>query len=362
MTAIRVIVLDGVDWLYCAEHAGDSAAALWRLAGIDAKFERVDSRAEFRANWSKAIGCAALLRACEAPITPSAVAALLSGRDDGIGWFSEDRFTTSQELIRTRPWFPELARNGMTVGLCNVPLTWPAFPMPKGSWVVSGFPIDPVALNPKASMPWRWPPTLPVTAESYPIHALCKDAGAGGSKDLEMLRQAERRLVDWFLGQAPRADVEVIWLRSTDSAGHHAWGTPAYDETVRHACELAVELAEDAENAIVISDHGFDATDSHRCEAYHRTSHGPAAKAAGLCGSHSEEGILFARGNRIHARGILGEQRLVDVAGGIFDLLQIPPPPGMRVGAPAWSVPYGPDGGARLREALTSAGYDTGAE
>ena len=331
-TKVRIVVVDGLDWEWCLANREVTAP----LFTFD---------------------CCAPLRTCDAPITPSAVCALLSGRDDGQGWFSDDRYATSQELIRTRPWFGETARAGFSVGLCNVPLTWPAFPVPgPGSWVVSGFPVDPVTLR-DHRRPWRWPTTLDTAG--YPIEDIVRDTGPGGSDDLAALLDAEDRIVGWMMHRAPRCDVEFVWLRSTDSAGHHAWGTPAYTETVRRACVNAAVLARDTnvESAIVISDHGFDAIDSDRCAAYHRTSHGPASKAAGLCGGHSEVGVLFARGERVFARGLLPEQRLVDVAGGIFDLLQLPPAPGMRVGTPAWSTPVAAGDQDTVRRRMAALGY-----
>jgi len=339
-TKVRIIVLDGVDWKFCNERP-ELVPELFTIAkgphGV--------------------CGCCAMLRACEAPITPCAVCALLTGRDDGNGWFSEDRYATSLELLRTRPWFHEAARYGLTIGLCNVPMTWPAFPMPRGSWLTSGFPIDRVAMV-DPNRPWHWPSSL--DARGYPIEQLVLDTGPGGTKDLGGLRRAEEQIVDWHLNAAPRADIEFVWLRSTDSAGHHYWGTRDYDDTLRHASILAGKLANSAdapENVIVISDHGFDALESPRCEAYNRTSHGPAASRARLAGGHSEEGVFFARGDRIFARGLLREQKLVDVAGGLFDLLQIPPPEGMRTGTPDWSSPVSADEAAAGMRALAELGY-----
>lgn len=318
---VRVIVLDGVDWKYIHEkpHLVPELFELSNAGGVHC-------------------GCCAMLRACEAPITPCAVCALLTGRDDVEGWFTEDRFATSQELIRTRPWFFEAARMDLTVGLVNVPLTWPAFRLPPGSWVTSGFPVLPATLH-DASRPWHWPPSLPVG--DYPIEELTRDNVAGGTRDLPMLRGAEERIVDWTIKASPGAHIEFVWLRATDSAGHHYWGTPEYDETLRWASIQAGRLANanDPANVLVISDHGFDALSSPRCDAYKRTSHGPAAERANLRGGHSEEGILFARGEQIHARGYLPEQKLVEVAGGLFDLLQLPPAPGMLSKQPAWSAP-----------------------
>ena len=331
-TKIRVIVLDGLDWEYVNANK-EIVAPLWSIAEE---------------------GCAALLKACDAPLTPSAVCALLSGRDAGVGWFSDDHYTTSQELIRTRPWFPEVARHDMNVGLCNVPLTWPAFHLPKDSWVVSGFPVDPATLTDRRR-PWHWPPFMDV--DGYPIEGVVRDNGPGGSTDLDMLMETEHEIVDWFLNKAERADIEFIWLRATDSAGHHAWGTSDYDRTVEHAAKLGERLCEGAENVVVISDHGFAALDSKRCDAYHKTSHGPASVRAGLAGGHSEEGILFAKGDSIFARGILKDQKLDEVASGIFDILQIPPAPGMSPGRPQWSVPYSQDEAVGMLESLSDLGY-----
>lgn len=332
MTGIRVVVLDGLDWLWCSEHR-DLCPELWALAEE---------------------GCSAPLRACDAPITPTGVAALLAGRDVDLDW-TDDHYTSSADLIRTRPWVHELARNGLTLGLVNVPLTWPAFPLPKGSYVVSGFPVDAVALRDR-TRPWHRPTGLDVLG--YPIDMVVCDHGPGGTRDVQGLARAEGEITDWLL-RSERKDVEIVWFRSTDSAGHHLWGTEGYAQAVSAASKLLPRLREGCENLIVISDHGFDALSSPRVSAYRATKHGPAAARAGLAGGHSSEGVLVASGDSIRARGLLPEQRLLEVAGGLFDLLQLPPAPGMISAGPAWasSIPVGSDEGDRVREQLRRLGY-----
>jgi hypothetical protein len=333
-TKVRIIVLDGLDWEWCEANP----AAIPNLRRIASE------------------GCYGPLRSTVAPITCSAVCALLAGRDDDIQWVSEDRYTTSQELIRTRPWFPELYRNDLTLGLCNVPLTWPAFPLRRGSWLTSGFPVNESTLTDRRR-PWHWPANLGVGA--YPIKGVVQDCGPGGAKNLEGIWTYEHFIIRWFLRDINRKDVEVIWLRGTDSAGHHYWGTDQYRQAVMHADRYIEDLAEGAENLLVISDHGFDALDSPRCEAYHRTTHGPSATRAGLVGGHAMEGVLFARGDKIFTSGLLPEQKLVDVAGGIFDLLQLPPAPGMHTGQPHWSAPYSPAEEGVMKNRLKGLGYLT---
>jgi hypothetical protein len=328
---LRVVVLDGLDWEWCRAHA-DEVPELWDLA---------------------AEGCAASLRACDAPITPTGVAALLAGREVDVPWVQNDHFATSQELIRTRPWIHDLARADLTLGLANVPLTWPAFPVPKGSWVVSGFPV---------AQPVRWTYPAGLDVLGYPIdEVVCDASGVGGSKNLAALRATERDVTDWFLNRAPRCDVEIVWFVSTDRAGHHFWGRPEYAQAVRDAVALLPRLREGCENLLVISDHGFDALSAPRCEAYHRTTHGPTAARAGLPGGHAMDGVLVAAGDRIASRGILPEQRLVEVAGGIFDLLQLPPPalPGFVSAGPAWAraVASGSEGDDRVRDTMRRLGY-----
>jgi hypothetical protein len=327
---LRIVVLDGLDWEWCLTHA-DEVPELWSIADG---------------------GCSAALRSCEAPITPTAVGALLAGREVDVPWVLNDHFATSQELIRTRPWIHDLARAGLTLGLANVPLTWPAFPVPAGSWVVSGFPV----VNPNR---WTYPSGLDVLG--YPIAEVCNDLGTGGTKNLAALRATERDVTEWYLNRAPRCDVEILWFVSTDRAGHHYWGRPEYGQAVRDACALLPGLREGCENLLVLSDHGFDALSSPRCGAYHRTTHGPTAARAGLPGGHAMEGVLLASGDRIAARGTLPEQRLVEVAGGIFDLLQLPPPalPGFVSAGPAWAraVTSGGEGDERVRDAMRRLGY-----
>lgn len=69
------------------------------------------------------------------------------------------------------------------------------------------------------------------------------------------------------------------------------------------------------------------------------------------------DGILVAAGLDVRARGVLSDQKLVEVAGGIFDLLGVPPMPGMVSNAPAWAQPYAGADGADLREKLSRLGY-----
>jgi hypothetical protein len=356
-TKVRVIVLDGLDWEWLHAHPA-ILVPLWdRIGWMPGSAEHgvLPSPPE------EAEGCCARLRSCAEPITPSAVAALLSGRDAGMGWFSSDRFATSQELIRTRPWFPELARYDMTIGLCNIPLTWPAFPLPAGSWMVSGFPVAPAARQ-DPMRPWSWAARgVDLPLSRYPIDAVIADteAGPGGTRDYPMFCRAETEIARWFVRDAPRADVEMLWLRSTDAAGHHAWGTPTYEAVVRHAIATAllVDRLAPADATLLISDHGFSATEDPRCAEYHATSHGETARKCGLPGSHTMDGILFAWGERIRARGWLPDQHLPEVAGGIFDLLGIPPAPGMLSGSPAWASPLSPREIADRAAQLAAAGY-----
>ena len=328
---VRIVVFDGLDWEWCAQHR-DLTAELWAIADQ---------------------GCSAPLRACDVPVTPTAVGALLAGRDVELGW-SQDHYTSSQELIRTRPWVHDLAAQGLTVGLLNVPLTWPAFPLPRGSWLVSGFPVDPSALH-DARRPWMSPRGLDVLG--YPIQTVVCDHGPGGTKDVAGLSRAEIEIARWLRDSAPPADVEIAWFRSTDSAGHHLWGTPEYVAAVKSALALLPELRDGCENLIVVSDHGFDALIADRCATYRATNHGPPSLSAGLLGGHAMEGVLVASGPDIHARGELPEQRLLEVAGGLYDILQLPPPIGMVSKGPAWAQPVSGLGDDAVREQMRALGY-----
>jgi hypothetical protein len=332
-TIIRVIVLDGLDWPWVSEHL-EELPALKAIADA---------------------GCSAPLRACDHPVTSDGVAALLAGREIDVPWVKDDRFATSQELIRTRPWFSELARYQMSVSLTNVPLTWPAFPMPHRSWVMSGFPIPAGAATSRTHR-WYWPPHLDV--QDYPIDTIMADHGPGGMRDLELLCKAETQIAKWFMSRPERCTVEILWFRSGDGAGHHCWGTKEYTATMKHLDWLVDDLSAETENLLVISDHGFDAIDSPRCEVYMSGKHGSSSKAAGLVGAHAMEGILFAKGKRIAPQGLLSEQKLIEVAGGIFDVLQLSPAPGMISKAPqwVWSIPDD-DEDESMRKQLKALGY-----
>lgn len=330
---LLVLVLDGLDWPWCCRHRGETAP-LWALA---------------------ARGCAAPLLPPMPPLTPSSAAALLCGREAQVGWGAGDLYASSRDLIRLRPWVRGAAEEGVRVGLCNVPLTWPAFPVPAGSWLTSGFPVDAETLEP-GGLPWRYPQDLDVAG--YPIGEIAADHGPGGMRDLDRLRAAEAGIVRWLLDRAPAVDLLVCWLRSSDGAGHHL-GTadPAYGAAVAALCALAQPLLDAAGDALVMSDHGMDELGSDRCAPYRATAHGPAATVGGCRGGHAEEGVLFAAGPRIRARGTLAPQRLVEVPAGLFDLLQVPAPAGVTVPAsgPGWARPSAD--GAAVGEALRALGY-----
>jgi len=324
MTRIRLVVLDGFDWAYLNEGRAE-CAPLWDLADD---------------------GCHAELESCAEPLTPPGVAALLAGRDLDHDW-SQDAYITSQELIRSRPWFPALDREGLSVGLANVPLTWPAFRMRGVKWLTSGFPVG-------AARDWHTPRGLDVLG--YPIDRVVCDGGPGGTRDVEGLAQTEADIVRWVMAQE-RADVEVVWLRTTDGAGHHFWGRDEYHAAVGETLKVLPRLREGAENLIVVSDHGMAGLQSEACSTYRATNHGPAAIAAGLAGGHTRSGILIAAGDDIRQRGLLPTQRLMEVAGGLFDLLQVPPPQGMVSVGPQWAHAFSESERAAMRADLADLGY-----
>jgi len=336
MTTVRLIVLDGFDWRWTLRERDGSAAALFaHVAGVH--------------------GCYGALRAMTPPLTPPGVGALLTGRALPLSWGGQtDQYTTALALIRQKPWISHLTRYGFTVGLCNIPITWPAFAVPRGCWMVSGFPVDPVALKDQGRG-WRWPYGLDV--EGYPIEGIIEDTGPGGTTNLQGLMDTEDAIADWFLNRAPRCDLEIVWTRSTDSAGHHAWGTSEYDRVCRAAIDRAIRLTVGSGTWVIVSDHGFDALSSPRCAAYMGTTHGLVATSIGLPGGHAEEGILFAGGDRIHVEGQIPEQRFLHLASGIFDLLRVPPASGMDVGNPEWTQALGPEEEKRMREMLSKLGY-----
>lgn len=330
---VRVLVLDGVDWDYVTAHESD----LKNLFAVARD------------------GCMARLEVCDPPLTPAAVCTLLSGRRVDQPWIANDHYTTSQDVIRANPWLPDLARAGRTAGLCNIPLTWPAFQVPPGSWMTSGFPVPSATLT--GSGAWRYPSRLDV--RRYPIGGVVRDCGVGGTRNLRDLQTTEESVMSWLLSDAPRSNVEIVWLRLTDSAGHHYFGGPEYRLAMAHADQMVDLARRGTRNLLVISDHGFDLLTSPRCDRYNATSHGPASAAAGLHGGHTMDGVLFAAGEDVRARGLLADQKLEEVAGGLFDLLQVPPPPGMISRGPAWAnaVPAGSAVGADIAARMKSLGY-----
>lgn len=328
---IRIIVLDGMDWLWTDAHR-EATAPLYERAA-----------------------CWGPLHAADPPITPTGVAALLCGRNVELPWAYADHYATARDLIRTRPWLYDIVHHGLTWGLCNVPLTWP-WPrtgVPRGCWLTSGFPMDRAALT-DPGMIWFSPAGLDVAG--YPVEAVVADHGDGGRRDAVAYAREERRIVEWAL-RAPRTDVQVVWLVATDRAGHHSWGSADYAETCRVAVESAIRAADGADTVLVISDHGFDALTSDRCAAYRATTHGPTAARAGLVGGHAEQGVIFAWGAGIAPRGLMPEQRLVEVAGGMYDLLGLPPAPGMVSAGPLWADPLTDSDAQARRETLKALGY-----
>lgn len=337
---LAVVVLDGLDWEWTLAHP-EEAPELWAMASA---------------------GCYAPLRCPSPPLTPTSVAALLCGRLPPAGWSGDGgSYTSSADLLRRDPWPRRLARDeGLRVGWCNVPVTWPAFPPGPGCWLVSGWPMS-GSRREGDLLPRQWvePGSLEVSvvAGGYPIGVIADDCGPGGTKDLAGLAAAEQQIATWCATEAPPTDLLVCWLRATDGAGHHAWGTPTYAEIVATASRSAAIVAASSRTCLVISDHGFDALDSPRCEAYRSSGHGPVAADAGLRGGHAEVGVLFASGAGIHARCLLPEQRLIEVAAGLCGVLQVPAPAGVTPAAPAWAAATSADEDSEIRERLRALGY-----
>lgn len=309
-TRLRLVVFDGLDAPWCKAHP-DVVAPLWDMA---------------------AEGCSAVLRSCSSPITPMGAAAVLTGREIDVSWTrspSGDAYASAQDLIRARPWVVDLDRAGLKLGMCNVPLTWPAFRLPGLRWMTSGYPVQQGAKH-------YQPRGLDMLG--YPIGPLSDCGGVTLARNLQQQCHVDSEIVRWFLTRPERCDVEIIWLMLADAAAHRSWDSEAYTEAVRTACAFIPRLREGADNVVVLSDHGADGLYTERCEPYMVSDHGPAAVSMGLVGGHTMDGVLVAAGDDIHAAGELPEQRLVEVAAGVFDVLGLRRPAGMVAAAPAWAA------------------------
>lgn len=327
MTRFRIVVVDGLDWEWVSSHR-EEAAPFWEMADG---------------------GCWGRMEVADPPLTAPAAAMLLTGRNPLKGWQAGGDYASCLDLLRASPWYDALARYQHTALVVNVPATSPALVMPSGGAMVGGFPSTPGMMR-------AWPPNLDL--RGYPTSGADLDSQQpGGRREVERILEEEAQIVEWVLRQ-PRREVEVVWLRATDSAGHHVWGEPLYGEVVTRTLKAAQRLSEGVtEGFLLLSDHGFDALSSHRCERYRASTHGPVAGRAGLKGGHTPDAVFLGRGPGIKARGELEGLRLLDVVPGMFATLRIVAPSQLEGRVPAWVQAYTPEEAAAVQRQLQNLGY-----
>jgi predicted AlkP superfamily phosphohydrolase/phosphomutase len=235
-------------------------------------------------------GARAIARSVSPPMTPAAWPSIYTGcRPDkhGVhGWFEGPYkgaalTPVSASTIRTRPIWEYLNAAGRSVGVMNVPLTYPA-PEVDG-FAISGF--DSPFENPSWSNRMSYPPDLwdelvKITGSYKLIELLNEDAGDPELDPHFWARRPPpevdwtRHFSNWAALENSRAEAFVKFCRQkqpdfmfivfhpADYFGHRGTRNAAYVERSYELCDQLVakclEAADEDTVVMVVSDHGMN--------------------------------------------------------------------------------------------------------
>jgi predicted AlkP superfamily phosphohydrolase/phosphomutase len=236
-------------------------------------------------NFSKIIsqGTSGVLDSTIPPVTPTAWASFMTGKNPGkhgvFGFLAQDRKSLiNSTMIRTKKIWQLLSEKGKSIGVINVPLTYP--PEEVNGFMISGFPTPSSAE--KITYPENLFAELIKNIGDYAIdintnYNTEKSAGIEGFlKDLKYATQKRKEAL-FFLWDKYQPDLLMVVFESMDRIQHKLWKLLDYREpqyksplAVRYRdsiieCYIQLDnilgeiLAKLGNNdtIFIISDHGF---------------------------------------------------------------------------------------------------------
>lgn len=230
------------------------------------------------------IGCYGKLHSTPLPLSPPAWSTIITGVNPGrhgvYDWFARKPGSYDIEYIHTgqitaKPIWEYLNEGGKSVGICWVPVLFPAVK-------VDGFMISGMAAPNLNMLGYAYPPTL-----VDEIQASCRPyiAGEGEVFSLAQADKYLKTLLDWldyqkkvalFLIKHKPCDVYLFVFMQSDHVQHKFWrysdtSFPGYNQTLNQVCSTAIkqvfqeldrfvgdlweEFREEA-TYVILSDHG----------------------------------------------------------------------------------------------------------
>jgi len=320
------------------------------------------------------------LRTVDAPNCPRVYSTLFtSTRPDGHGvtGFLVGGITANTNMLKQEPLWSVLSKKGVTVGMANVPATFPV--MPLNGYMISGMLTrgknceDGVLCAPKLSEVEGgdavYPPAMKAellrqvgdfyidcermpSAEQLSGHEI--DVIDAWLKKVQLIRDQQTRLFDYLLVNHP---TEFTWLAQSceDRTGHWLYPIAPYNvgynpnlNSVRvdafpdqyialdKVLGTILKHVDDNTYLFIVSDHGikplreFEQTDAHAHMDHEKTT--PVIAKHDFADGDDVPGSFFAMGPGIkHGLRLMGfEASVYDIAPTILHIYQVDPPKQMR--------------------------------
>lgn len=170
-----------------------------------------------------------------------------------------------------------LNQGGLSVGVLNVPMTYP--PDPVQGWMISGM-MGALEFGEATCLPPELAQMITALVGHYPMRAVNRTARGGGHYDFYALCQqiASRRLVTMELLRKYPVDVLILVCNYTDHVQHWFWRDRSYttpegeeiEDMILYAYQAAdkllgelLEFCGDQTTTFIVSDHGAGPIEEH---------------------------------------------------------------------------------------------------
>ncbi len=320
------------------------------------------------------------LRTVSAPNCPRVYSTLFTStkpEEHGVTGFIVGGITANTNMLKEEPIWSVLSKNGVSVGMANVPATFPV--MPVNGYMISGMLTrgknceDGVLCAPKLSEVQGGEPVYPPALKAELLKNVgdfyidCERMPAASDlrghesevidawlSKVQLIRDQQTHVFDYLLEHHP---TEFTWLGQSceDRTGHWLYPIAPYnagynpkinavrteafpDQYIAFDKVLGAILkhVDDNTYVIVVSDHGikplreFEETDPHAHMDHEKTT--PVIAKHDFADGDDVPGSFFAMGPGIkHDLRLMGfEASVYDIAPTILHLYGIPQPPQMR--------------------------------
>ena len=320
------------------------------------------------------------LRTVDAPNCPRVYSTLFTStrpEEHGVTGFLVGGITANTNMLKQEPIWSVLSKKGVTIGMANVPATFPV--MPVNGYMISGMLTrgknceDGVLCAPKLSEVEGgdavYPPAMKaeilkqvgdfyIDCERMPSAAQLNghetDVIDTWLKKVQLIRDQQTRLFEYLLDNHP---TEFTWLAQSceDRTGHWLYPIAPYnvgynsnlnsvrvdafpDQYIAFDKVLGTILKHLDENTylFIVSDHGikplreFEQTDAHAHMDHEKTT--PVIAKHDFADGDDVPGSFFAMGPGIkHGLRLMGfEASVYDLAPTILRIYQVDPPKQMR--------------------------------